>query len=109
MLDGNALLTLCIDWSSRVHDVVYSIAGNQGKGGIPIPTDNFNAINVAFSSEREGIFNKVHVSNLASINQGIENRLAGKAERFINKKTYRNSLLSCSIALRKRRKIPQMD
>jgi subtilisin family serine protease len=34
--------------------------------------------NVAFSSEREGIFNKVHVSNLASINQGIENRLAGK-------------------------------
>jgi subtilisin family serine protease len=78
MLDGNALLTLCIDWSSRVHDVVYSIAGNQGKGGIPIPTDNFNAINVAFSSEREGIFNKVHVSNLASINQGIENRLAGK-------------------------------
>jgi hypothetical protein len=78
ILDGNALLTLCIDWSSRVHDVVYSIAGNQGKGGIPIPTDNFNAINVAFSSEREGIFNKVHVSNLASINQGIENRLAGK-------------------------------
>jgi len=78
MLDGNALLTLCIDWSSRVHDVVYAIAGNQGKGGIPIPTDNFNAINVAFSSEREGIFNKVHVSNLASINQGIENRLAGK-------------------------------
>jgi subtilisin family serine protease len=78
MLDGNALLTLCIDWSSRVHDVVYTIAGNQGKGGIPIPTDNFNAINVAFSSEREGIFNKVHVSNLASVNQGIENRLAGK-------------------------------
>jgi hypothetical protein len=78
ILDGNALLTLCIDWSSRVHDVVYTIAGNQGKGGIPIPTDNFNAINVAFSSEREGIFNKVHVSNLASINQGIENRLAGK-------------------------------
>ncbi|MTJ53801.1 S8 family serine peptidase [Anabaena sp. UHCC 0253] len=78
ILDGNALLTLCIDWSSRVHDVVYAIAGNQGKGGIPIPTDNFNAINVAFSSEREGIFNKVHVSNLASINQGIENRLDGK-------------------------------
>ncbi len=78
MLDGNALLTLCIDWSSRVYDVVYTIAGNQGKGGIPIPTDNFNAINVAFSSEREGIFNKVHVSNLASVNQGIENRLAGK-------------------------------
>ena len=78
VLDGQALLTLCIDWSSRVHNVVYAIAGNQGKGGIPIPTDNFNAINVAFSSAREGIFNKVHVSNLASINQGIENRLLGK-------------------------------
>ena len=78
ILDGNALLTLCIDWSSSVHDVVYSIAGNQGKGGIPVPTDNFNAINVAFSSEQKGIFNKVHVSNLTSANQAIENRLAGK-------------------------------
>lgn len=75
VLDGNALLTLCIDWSSRVHDVVYAIAGNQGKGGISIPTDNFNGINVAFSSAREGIFNKVHVSNLAGPDQ---DRLVGK-------------------------------
>jgi Subtilase family len=78
ILDGNALLTLCIDWSSRVHDVVYAIAGNQGKGGIPIPTDNFNAVNVAFSSRREGIFNKVDVSNLAGAYQGVSGRLAGK-------------------------------
>ncbi|MBW4643895.1 MAG: S8 family serine peptidase [Goleter apudmare HA4340-LM2] len=78
VLDGNALLTLCIDWSSRVHDVVYAIAGNQGKGGIPIPTDNFNGINVAFSSRREGVFNKVDVSNLADANQGVSGRLAGK-------------------------------
>ncbi|MBD2201887.1 S8 family serine peptidase [Calothrix sp. FACHB-1219] len=78
ILDGNALLTLCIDWSTRVHDVVYAIAGNQGKGGIPIPTDNFNAINVAFSSRREGIFNKVDVSNLAGAYQGVSGRLAGK-------------------------------
>ncbi|MEA5575083.1 S8 family serine peptidase [Anabaena sp. UHCC 0451] len=78
VLDGQALLTLCIDWSSRVHNVVYAIAGNQGKGGIPIPTDNFNAINVAFSSPREGIFNKVHVSNLAGNNQGLGDRLVGK-------------------------------
>jgi len=33
---------------------------------------------VAFSSEQKGIFNKVHVSNLTSANQAIENRLAGK-------------------------------
>ncbi|MEA5620080.1 S8 family serine peptidase [Cronbergia sp. UHCC 0137] len=78
VLDGNALLTLCIDWSSRVHDVVYAIAGNQGKGGIPIPTDNFNGVNVAFSSRREGIFKKVDVSNLAGSYQGVEGRLVGK-------------------------------
>ncbi|OUL32094.1 S8 family serine peptidase [Nostoc sp. 106C] len=78
ILDGNALLTLCIDWSSRVHDVLYAIAGNQGKGGIPIPTDNFNGVNVAFSSRREGIFSKVDVSNLAGANQGVNGRLAGK-------------------------------
>jgi Subtilase family len=78
VLDGNALLTLCVDWSSRVHDVLYAIAGNQGKGGIPIPTDNFNAVNVAFSSRRGGIFNKVDVSNLAGVNQGVSGRLAGK-------------------------------
>jgi hypothetical protein len=33
---------------------------------------------VAFSSAREGIFNKVHVSNLAGNNQGVGDRLAGK-------------------------------
>lgn len=78
VLDGKALLTLCIDWSSRVHDVLYAIAGNQGKGGIPIPTDNFNGVNIAFSSRRGGIFNKVDVSNLAGVNQGVTGRLAGK-------------------------------
>lgn len=78
VLDGKALLTLCVDWSSRVHDVTYVIAGNQGKGGISIPTDNFNAINVAFSSARRGIFDKLHVSNLAGNNQEVSDRLLGK-------------------------------
>jgi subtilisin family serine protease len=78
VLDGGALLTQCIDWSSRVHDVLYAIAGNQGKGGIPIPTDNFNAITVAFSSRQGGIFSKVDVSNLAGANEGATGRLAGK-------------------------------
>ncbi len=77
-LDGNALLTQCIDWSSRFHNVLYAIAGNQGKGGIPIPTDNYNGINVAFSSRREGIFNKVDVSNLSDTKVGVEGRLNGK-------------------------------
>ncbi|GAB1543903.1 hypothetical protein NUACC21_65790 [Scytonema sp. NUACC21] len=78
VLDGRALLTLCIDWSSRVHDSLYIIAGNQGKGGIPIPTDNFNGMNVAFSSRRQGVFNKVDVSNLAAVSEGLAIRLAGK-------------------------------
>ncbi|BDA72195.1 hypothetical protein CAL7716_063610 [Calothrix sp. PCC 7716] len=78
VLDGNALLTMCVDWSSRVHNTLYVIAGNQGKGGIPIPTDNFNAVNVAFSSRRGDIFTKVDVSNLAAANEGATTRLAGK-------------------------------
>ncbi len=81
-LDGNALLTQCIDWSSRFHNVLYAIAGNQGKGGIPIPTDNYNGINVAFSSRRDGIkdgvFDKVDVSNISDIKVGLAGRLNGK-------------------------------
>lgn len=65
-LDGNALLTQCVDWSNRVHDVLYVIAGNQGGGGIPIPTDNFNGINVAYSREVDGRFTKVDFANLSS-------------------------------------------
>jgi len=64
VLDGNALLTQCIDWSTRVHNVLYVVAGNQGKGGISIPTDNFNGINVAFTTRLEGIFRKLDFANL---------------------------------------------
>lgn len=66
MLDGNALLTQCIDWSARVHGTLYVIAGNQGRGGIPIPTDNFNGINVAYSRQVNGEFNRIDSSNLGS-------------------------------------------
>jgi hypothetical protein len=66
VLDGNALLTQCIDWSERVHGVLYVVAGNQGGGGIPIPTDNFNGINVAYSRQVDGRFTKVDFSNLGS-------------------------------------------
>ncbi|MBL1176031.1 MAG: S8 family serine peptidase [Pantanalinema sp. GBBB05] len=64
LLDGNALLTQCIDWSTRVHNVLYVIAGNQGKGGISIPTDNYNGINVAFSARVQGLYAKVDFANL---------------------------------------------
>jgi subtilisin family serine protease len=65
-LDGDALLTQCIDWSGNFHDVLYVIAGNQGRGGIPIPTDNFNGINVSNSRRIDGEFIKVDVSSLGS-------------------------------------------
>lgn len=76
-LDGNALLTLCVDWSSRVHDALYVIAGNQGRGGIPIPTDNFNGVNVAFTTLYNGVFSKVDLANLGTNFTGILSRLAG--------------------------------
>lgn len=84
-LDGNALLTLCIDWSARVHDVVYVVAGNQGKGGIPIPTDNFNGMNIAFTTRLNGMYAKVDFSNIGDVaprilkrNDGVEANLGGR-------------------------------
>lgn len=71
VLDGNALLTQCIDWSARVHNTLYVIAGNQGSGGIPIPTDNYNGIGVASTMRREGWFAKLDFSNLSDLPVGI--------------------------------------
>ena len=65
-LDGNALLTQCVDWSTIAHKALYVIAGNQGGGGIPIPTDNFNGINVAYSTQIDGRFVKVDYANAGS-------------------------------------------
>lgn len=78
LLDGNALLTKCVDWSSRVHDVLYVIAGNQGKGGIPIPTDNFNGINVAFTTRLEGLYAKVDFANLSDTSTGFPSPVLGR-------------------------------
>lgn len=84
-LDGNALLTQCLDWSARVHDVVYVVAGNQGKGGIPIPTDNFNGMNIAFTTRLNGVYAKVDFSNIGDVvprilkrNDGVETNLGGR-------------------------------
>lgn len=70
LLDGNALLTQCLDWSARVHNVLYVVAGNQGKGGISIPTDNYNGINVAFTNRLQGIFARVDFANLGDSTSG---------------------------------------
>lgn len=71
VLDGKALLTYCIDWSARQHNVLYVVAGNQGKGGIPIPTDNFNGITTAYTTKRKGQFAKVDFANLSDFPVGI--------------------------------------
>jgi hypothetical protein len=80
-LDGNALLTQCIDWSAKTHDITYIIAGNQGSGGIPIPTDNFNGIVTAYSTKRNDKFAKVDFANLSALPEGIGKSLI---EREIN-------------------------
>jgi Subtilase family len=64
-LDGNALFTQCLDWSARLHNVLYLVAGNQGKGGISIPTDNYNGINIAYSTVRQGVYSKLDFANLS--------------------------------------------
>ena len=74
-LDGNALFTQCLDWSARVHNVVYVVAGNQGKGGIAIPTDNYNGINVAYSVLRQGVYRKLDFSNLSEAPVGTAKKI----------------------------------
>lgn len=78
VLDGNALLTQCLDWSARVHNVLYVVAGNQGKGGIPIPTDNYNGITTAFSRQQDGVFRKVDFANLSILPIGVGKGLIEK-------------------------------
>ena len=73
VLDGNALFTQCLDWSARVHNVVYVVAGNQGRGGIPIPTDNYNGITTGYSRLKDGVFRKVDFANLTIPPVGIDN------------------------------------
>lgn len=53
ILDGNSLLTKFVDWSTNVQEVLYVVAGNEGTM-IPIPTDNFNGLTVAFSTKVGG-------------------------------------------------------
>jgi len=63
-LDGKALLTLCIDWLATTHNTLPIVAGNQGKGGIPIPTDLYNGFTVGFTHEVDGIYRQLDRGNL---------------------------------------------
>lgn len=77
VLDGNALLTLCIDWSANAHNVLYVIAGNQGYGGISIPTDQFNGMTIASSRPVEGVYNRMDMSSLGGAFDGAFSGLTG--------------------------------
>lgn len=71
-LDGNALFTQCLDWTARVYDVLHVVAGNQGDGGIPIPTDHYNGITTAYTTRFKGDeFNKIDFANLSGVPIGI--------------------------------------
>ena len=63
-LDGDALLTLCVDWIASTHNTLPIVAGNQGKGGIPIPTDLYNGFTVGFTHEVDGIYRQLDRGNL---------------------------------------------
>jgi hypothetical protein len=65
ILDGNAHLTQCIDWLAQEYNSLFTVAGNQGKGGIPIPTDHYNGVTVAYTrADESGVYNKVDFANL---------------------------------------------
>lgn len=66
VLDGNALLTQCVDWLASTNNVLQVIAGNQGRGGFPIPTDSFNGVVIANSMRVGGQFRKVDYFSLGS-------------------------------------------
>lgn len=77
-LDGQALLTQCLDWLSQKHNVLFVVAGNQGKGGIPIPTDQYNGVTVAASTPVEGVYRKVDFGNISDPAPVFVARLQGK-------------------------------
>jgi hypothetical protein len=55
--DGNSTITQFVDWSAQQHDVLYVVAGTPTytmPPRPPLPTDNFNGITVAGSSQVGG-------------------------------------------------------
>jgi hypothetical protein len=91
-LDGNALLTLCLDWLTQKQNVLFVVAGNQGEGGIAIPTDNYNGVTVAYTvqsgaprsgslRDRQNRYDRMAFANLSRKPEGMGRRIV---EREIN-------------------------
>ena len=63
-LDGSSLETLGLDWSAGKFDTLYVVAGNEGSGGFPLPTDEFNGLTVAYTKKAsDGIFKELDADN----------------------------------------------
>ncbi len=105
LLDGNSLLTQCVDWSARVQDVLYVIAGNQGKGGIPIPTDHYNGMTIASSkavNDRYGnLYSKIDFSNLGDTLPSLSQPRRGKESNTGNRRQVALSAPGHRITVRK--------
>jgi subtilisin family serine protease len=84
VLDGNALLTLCIDWLANQYNVLPVVSGNQGNGGIPIPTDTYNGLVIGFTREERGAYTVLDRSNLIDepFFDSNENGKYDQGERF---------------------------
>lgn len=63
-LAGDSIFTRFVDWSARNHETLYVVAGNEGGGGIPLPTDEFNGLTVGFTRLNGGVFREVDPVNL---------------------------------------------
>ena len=110
LLDGNALLTQCVDWSARVQDVLYVIAGNQGKGGIPIPTDHYNGMTIASSKavnskavndRSSNRYSKIDFSNLGDTIPSLSQPRRGKESNTGNRRQVALSAPGHRITVRK--------
>ena len=60
--DGSSLFTQGLDWSARIHDALYVVAGNEG-GNAPVPTDEYNGMTVGYTKKVNGVFRRVDDGN----------------------------------------------
>jgi hypothetical protein len=63
ILNGDQLLSQYVDWSARDDNILYVVAGNEGAGGIPVPTDAYNGMVVAYSERVGSVWRRVGADN----------------------------------------------